>query len=185
MIQPSHFSFPENCAIGAVNVSSDKNARDSTLSVDQGGKLSNMAVVCVACLPGYKPRYYSDENRIVVECTKIQFCEGFDWFNGCSRCQKGYSYIVSHESFEYDTCLKSDENCLVQNPMLKKCEICQKGFFINYDDICEKLVVDNCLDPLHHLQQSVLLQNIGVLLHFKFNTTCQKCSKEYYPKRLL
>lgn len=80
-------TFPLNCAIYLRNVNNNISSADDINKqvVDK----TKLALICIACLPGFKPINSVDNTNNIIplmayKCEEIQNCASSLWFNYCS-----------------------------------------------------------------------------------------------------
>lgn len=107
-IDQANWNFPQNCALGLLNVDSVPNSSSSTLnaSIDR----SKLATFCGACKPGYRAVYGTDNlneqvNVVITSCELIQNCAESTAFNNCTKCDSGYSFNYIDGEVKYDSCV--------------------------------------------------------------------------------
>lgn len=145
---PNKWNFPENCAIGVLNVDSLPDASSSTslLNADR----TKVAVFCGACKPGYKPVYAKDANStslefVVASCTSIGHCLDSDAFNNCTKCDKGYAFSYENGVVNYKVCSQlpvatpMNYNCFAYDGTNSACKFCYEGTYLNADGYCERI----------------------------------------------
>ena len=149
----NNWAFPTNCGAAILNANSIAIASNSAeLS---GVDTEAIAVVCVACKPGFKATaaiLTGDTlvNHMVAACDAIANCESSKWFNYCSQCEPGYSYGYSMDrGVHYDECIAFETNsdCFaVDNTDTNnlKCKFCKKGTTMNKDGYCEAIQPPRC-----------------------------------------
>ena len=148
------FNLPSNCAIGGFNVeatdNSAENANQTNLSTT-----ANLAVICLACEPGYKRSFATKTNDVeipymVYQCNQIQNCKSKQWFNYCTECTRDHVFLYDDNTgVDYTQCVSysKDPNCLATyEAVTGECAICKKGYIPNHDGLCEALRVPDCID---------------------------------------
>ncbi len=179
------FNFPDQCGLGLINTSLKPIAQDSNKQT--GVDRSKIGVFCAACNPGYKAVGSTDNasSPVVVEhmvsrCDKIANCTSSTWFNYCSQCDTGYAYNYSALSgVMYDQCLQSFQNpyCFAYNSSTSKCVYCQKGYYLNPDNYCEKIDAPKCNTNEFSLNSEWTHKDISTALFLNNNGFgCRKCN---------
>ena len=189
--QDSDFNFPDNCAMGVIDVTSAPNAAESNIAAPTAGKAS---VFCIACKPGYRPtRVTSAVGLLMVyECTQISNtkCAGSTWFNLCSECAVDhcYKFDPTTKTVLFDSCISfTDSNCYAADdtdPANVFCVYCKKGFSLNIDGKCERINSAKCvgnqfnLNFKFHSKFESDQHAIGMILA-PTGSGCQKCESSY------
>jgi hypothetical protein len=133
-------SFVRPCGLAMINVNASRT--------------SDEYLQCLACPPGFKATYDTTNKEYISSCTKIENCDtsyGFQWFNACSKCTGGFlfEYNDTNNVVNYDKCIQKDnqlhKNCIAAVDA-GKCFICEKGYSLNEDQICEFISAFDCLD---------------------------------------
>lgn len=150
--------FPENCGTGVAFVDQKKDYR----AFYREGDWANTLFQCLHCRPGFRPLL---QNGFITKCEKIKHCQEEGriqkqklvnkWFNGCSHCRKGFSWMATWDAVngrfavDYDRCVsnENDLKCLAfteshQNG--QRCVLCQNGYRLNRDGKCENLRAPLC-----------------------------------------
>lgn len=133
-------TFTRSCGLGIINVLETKG--------------SEGFLRCVACLPGFKATYDPSNKDFITNCEKIENCDttyGFQWFNACSKCTAGfiYGFDDTNNTIQYDFCIQKDQvlhkNCIAAVDG-GKCHLCEDGYSLNEDSICEFISAFDCTD---------------------------------------
>ena len=122
---------------------------------------SDKAKYCGGCKAGFravsywpytdvtnKGNIYTHGNLArVASCEVIEFCEGFEWLNSCSKCKQGYVYQYNDtlKVVEFDKCIAKPEsvgNCLAAHGT--KCYLCESGYVLNDTGVCDNFGVPLC-----------------------------------------
>ena len=80
-------------------------------------------VQCIYCKPGFRPLF---ENQFITKCEKINNCQEEvqnqklkvvnKWFNGCSHCDHGFSWMATWDAvnqrytFDFDRCVSNQND---------------------------------------------------------------------------
>lgn len=184
-IDNGKFNFPTNCGAAILNANSvaDATSSASTTNVDK----TKVAVMCVACAPGYAPATATDAGGaqvpyMVASCTLITNCESSLWFSACSQCKSNFSYGYTEGlGVLYDRCISNtaNPNCYaVDNSDASnlKCRFCRKGYYLNKDGYCELLHPPRCGYAEFRFRQYYSSFNLASGLFLSNNGIgCQKC----------
>lgn len=97
------------------------------------------------------------EGEYITKCEPIEQCDRdirFNrWFNGCAKCEYGHSWLVvpdnTSNNIYYDRCIRNQGNphCLAFSAKEVngvKCLLCENGYNLNLDGVCEKLRAPLC-----------------------------------------
>lgn len=132
-------SFVRPCGLGIINVLASRQ--------------SDEYLKCLSCPPGFAATYDSTEKDYITACEKIENCDtsyGFQWFNACSKCTGGFLYEFNDTNnvVNYDKCIQKDarlhKNC-VAGVDQGKCYVCESGYTLNEDQVCELISAFDCL----------------------------------------
>jgi hypothetical protein len=111
--------------------------------------------------------------------------------NGCSSCSEGFSFnydpsLSAGVRVEFGSCVDNQgaEHCLVFNSTDSLCVLCEKGFSLNVDGVCELVKAPNCEEGRYFRWYSndILLAEDEGLRLFLFNSFpgCVDCLNENY-----
>ena len=170
-------TFTRSCGLGFMSVLTTR------------GELNYLK--CLSCLPGFKATYDSTNADYVTQCDKIENCDtayGLQWFNACSKCTGGfiYNYDKTKKTIIYDNCIPktphNHSNC-VAGLVKDKCYICEEGFTLNSDSICEVINSFDCTgqftDNKHFMgsyNNKVDYYDFTTALSYNFDGQgCRKC----------
>lgn len=186
----ANFFTVANCGLGVLNVGSLANALTAALSNPVNDQT---AVYCYACAPGYlavrvtPPVSFAP--MMVWQCNQIQNCATSTWFNACSNCVTGASYLWDSPSQQvrYDVCVVNTiNNCFAVDPTGNPivCIICNQGYTLNRDGQCEQYTTPYCQDPSVLLYRNFSLnansdQHLVGLYMLSSGLGCQSCSNNY------
>lgn len=186
----TNYNLPINCAIAAFNVesvtASAENANKTNLA-----STANLAVFCLACDPGFKRTFATDSSNAVIpyvvyQCTSISNCLVKDWFNYCSLCNNNYAFAYSDTNgVDFTNCVPypADSNCFATYAQDSgPCAICKKGYVLNYDGICEALIVPFCQsDKFDHTRKFKRIDFNTIFYLSPLGRGCHKCRTGYTP----
>lgn len=185
------FAFPANCAIGVVNANSPLDASQSSTAT--AVDLKKIAVFCGACQPGYKGigGTYSTNNgpaaipHFLSSCTTIANCEYSIWFNYCTQCAPGFTWLwAAATGIQYDVCtpVTNNNDCLAYDPSTKLCMYCKDGTVMNKDNFCERLRAPRCNAGSYASPQLFNTRDISAALRFRDRVTgCFECETGFTP----
>lgn len=186
----SKFNFPDFCGVGALNVNSARDASSSSTNLISGGDKTKMAVFCVACKPGYKASFFSQDVPAVVKCDPIVECLASTWFNNCSSCRSNYAYgYKTGFGIVYDVCelATSFPNCYaikIDKLFSPYCVYCKKGYTLAASGLCEQMSVIRCPDGKFSLIKNLPLQEFGFLTYnFEDGFGVSECDQGYYIQK--
>ena len=187
------FNLPSNCAIAAFNVESESTSAEDANKTNLDST-ENLTVFCLACEPGYKRNFGSlsagnDIPYMVYQCSLIENCSGYLWFNYCSECSQNNAFLYDESSgIDYTQCVSfsKDPNCLTTTAaVVGDCVFCKKGFTLNYDGHCEALTVPNCQTNQFNSDPVFKRVDFGtVFYHFSTSGGCQKCDNNFTPVKV-
>lgn len=160
---------------------------------------SNMGVInagnpyanfCGACAPGYNPTPDGTISWIATACTAIANCASNGTiFNGCSACNTGYVLNFASNNVDFTTCNQipaasatNFTNCYAASVTagVTKCRVCNTGFLINGDGICQAIVPANCAAGGFVVSQTGTLANLNWSMYIAGNAPgCNRCSSGY------
>ena len=98
----------------------------------------------------------------MTDCSEIQFCKKFDWFNACSECESNYSLKYTDSGIDYTSCIKSDiKNCYSAEEKNGsfECIYCNKGFILGDDNNCEEYKPPRCSQSFNFTKNEVFDKN--------------------------
>jgi hypothetical protein len=140
--------LPNGCGLAMIRV---LGSFESTSTNKTNGDPNTLSVFCSACKPGYKKTLMSFEGEgrfryVVSSCSEIANCAKSSTFNYCDVCKSGYVFKGrTAKDVQFDSCVAfDDKNCLAISEDTEECILCKKGYFLNLDLVCEKLVLQNC-----------------------------------------
>jgi hypothetical protein len=149
--------LPDNCALGVINlnITDGDSTNNNTPQQATANRIPKLHTFCAACKEGYKPTNINALYFYVkVQCTKIENCEGTQWFNACSKCASGYVYGSTGSTLDYTKCIPSQiPNCFAALEIAGICLTCMKGFVLNQDRICEPLTPPNCKSSQNYVKR--------------------------------
>ncbi len=161
-------TIPTDCALGVYRLSPTSTFR---------------AFHCAACKPGYKPTPHADASFFKESCELIAHCNGKDWFNGCSACSDGYVFKFDGD-VDFATCwaYARNDHCFASADD-GECVLCRKGFVLNADRICDRVLGPNC-DGRERFSWGLADLGGDRFLEYKFFVQqgargCQKCKFGY------
>jgi hypothetical protein len=189
-IAPANYQTVTNCGLGVINVGSIPNSSKANNNVPTAG---TVAVYCFACAPGFAPSRVTPAVTFAPlmahQCNPITNCQASTWFNACSQCASGSTYLWDPvtQNVDFDQCITSSiPNCFALdttgNPAV--CIICNVGYNLNRDGYCEMFTAPNCQDTSlvfnrtfnisfaadqHSIGLFMLAQGVG----------CQSCATGY------
>ena len=175
--------FPENCALGFFAVDMKKKSEIGNILT---------STVCIACKNGYLP-VYSQDGFFIQKCELVKNCDlssdidGF--FNACKKCEKKFVHFYNKNKnlVDFTKCIhNASENCLSSifgSKINSKCILCKRGYKLNSDSICEKILPHYCLNFIEKMTYSLneKLTPIKLSLLFYFNGKgygCNFCSNK-------
>ena len=109
---------------------------------------------CIACKPSYTATYATASSTLLAEqitaCTPVTNCasSGNLAFNSCTNCGVDASnnqYAANDYTFQSCVTINT-ANCMVKSGTV--CDLCDPGYFLNYNNICERLVLPYCSDTV-------------------------------------
>lgn len=168
-------AFPDNCALGIMNVNRPKKANNTI----------NSSVSCAACKNGFKPVKSTDNYRII-DCTPIDNCDlatsSEEWFNGCRTCSTGFAHEFDNitKRVNYQSCISNTyDNCFAVNNETALCAICQKAYTLSAKGACEQLSSSNCVNfnimAANSFSKGDGLNQIERAIYFLFDQGCDSC----------
>lgn len=185
------FTFPTNCGFGIANTNAIPNSADATktTAVDR----TKISAFCGACAPGYKATYSTDNTGgaasvsfMIGACAKIDNCESSSWFNNCTQCSPGYSYVYTDANgVQYDRCVaySNNKDChLVDITDVNnyKCKYCNKGSYLNSDGYCERIKPPRCSFAEFNFRLVYDIDDLSTGLFMnQSGTGCQKCENGF------
>ena len=136
----------------------------NTCAAAPAGTIANCAVIgvdftqtsnyCLACKPGYVAAYATASATVqaiqITTCTAITNCaaSGNTAFNACTNCGVDASnnqYAATDITFQ--ACSQvTIANCMIKGTGV--CDLCKPGYFLNYNNVCERLVLPFCSDAV-------------------------------------
>lgn len=156
------------------------------------------SVRCVACRPGSRP---VREGDVIKACVPIANCDpvsGVEAVDSCTACKPAFGFkvraLAPGTEFEVDrtACERQrDHNCRFEDEA--GCLMCNAGYTLNYDGVCEKIVPAYCQENFYStshaamrarldtfrerdfLRQLVLLNPVG----------CRKCTSSFHAATLV
>ena len=144
-------SFPENCALGYYSVDMKKKS--------EVGNIFSSAV-CLACKNGFVP-VFSQDGFFIDKCEEIKNCDlssdidGF--FNACKKCKDNFVFFYDKNKnlVDFTKCIYNPSaNCLSSifgTENNSRCNLCKKGFSLNFDNVCEKIIPHDCINYLEKI----------------------------------
>lgn len=184
------FNFPLNCAIGVLNVNSDKDSTSSSnFDPNVGIDRAKVAVFCGACRPGYKATYnigtintVEKVDFVITKCDLIPNCIQKNSFNYCTKCAIGFSFEYANDKVNFDSCVSDNGNlsCYAYDLSTSKCILCNKGTYLNKDGNCESINPPRCEFNQFNFRNNYFIDtfNVGLFLNNE-GTGCNKCKKGY------
>ncbi len=164
---PTNYTFPSECGLGIINLASSTGNSTDNIKAIANVTNANLAVFCGGCKPGFYPTPINNSNpHIAIKCTVIQNCDNTVTqilFNACTKCQAGYIFQYDGTNIMYSSCVKySYSNCYagkVDNNQVK-CSICNKGYYLNDDQICMVRTAPLCIkSELSQIQPGFVYSN--------------------------
>ncbi len=114
------------------------------------------SLVCLHCKPGYKPLREPNSDHII-QCMKIEHCDErypVKWFDGCSKCEKGFSWTFHPRDkiIDFQNCSHNNlKHCLVIGiSNIEICKLCEHGYSITPEFKCEKIDAPLCKAGNYH-----------------------------------
>ena len=158
--------------------------------------------MCAACKHGYKPTYRTDnKGKFVSACTPIDDCNNDltnvtnsrKMFNGCYKCNSGFTNGWSANAIDYETCVKIPESqslCLAytrdpdnvgNTTNTGDCHYCPKGYVLNQDQFCSKITFPQCADKFYPREDVSAAANLNYKLYTQYKGQgCTACTNGYF-----
>lgn len=184
-IDAGKFNFPTNCGAAILNANSIADATSSAAATNVDK--TKVAVMCVACAPGFSATKALDTSSVVVpymvsSCATITNCESSLWFSACSQCKSNFSYGYTNDiGVLYDRCISysANPNCFaVDNSDANNivCKFCRKGYYLNRDGYCELVHPPRCGYSEFRFKRFYANYDFGTGLFLSNDGIgCQKC----------
>lgn len=179
-LSPDRFAAVNNCALGMVYLNSPL-PFDASDAASASPNVARVAVMCVACRPGFRPRYAVVDGRaaiMVAECVQIIGCRsGSTRINGCQECEANYALNYDESvGIDYSLCSPdSDANCYARASGAQRCKICRKGYAANHGGVCEPIAMRNCSAADAEVLESFAAQDIEHFLLYNRTNGCTSC----------
>lgn len=170
------WSITANCAIAAVTINTGG---------DNSG--TNIGHYCAACKPGF-----SSPAGLQKTCTQISNCRtDGNLFNACSACASGY--ILAHDGTNVNftscasvanTITSNFTNCYAAtvdaNNAATACAVCNPGYNLNVDYICEAIQPANCVASAFRITNTPAIATANWSLYAAGNAIgCNRCATGY------
>lgn len=184
-------TLPELCGFAAVFTNKQKNFVDLLAAAT--------SVRCLACRPGSRP---VREGDVIKACAPIPNCDpinGVDVVNQCSACKPTFNFKVKSTSvvtggntvttynIDFTSCQRQrDVNARFEDE--KGVWMCNQGYTLNYDGVCEKIVPAYCQENFYNSNHAVLRDALPNFVEsdylrqlIVFNPIgCRKCTSNFY-----
>lgn len=183
-----NYSVAANCGLGAIQVNTNGTGNNTT----------SLGSYCAACKPGFAPTVHGTYYFVVTACTSIANCAtGTNMFNACSTCASGF-ILKYTTTVVFNSCLTVPAglttkllNCYAASASAtvvteaSTCQVCKKGYNLNADNFCEKILPGNCqenqylayeLRPLADWNWAFWVTGTGV--------GCNKCAANYFAVKI-